>query len=209
MSFNFVAPIYDLLASLVFGRTLRLAQVALLRHLPQHVSVLLLGGGSGWLLEQVLTQCQPTQVLYLDASERMLALTRHRIRKHPQREVVTLRHGTEATLSANEQFAIILTPFVLDLFPAEILNRQLVPRIHKALAVNGYWLITDFVPTTVWWHRWLTSAMYRFFRLTAGVEARQLPNWSQLLSNYTNLTTLGEKAWWQGFIVSRLYQRAE
>lgn len=209
MSFNFIAPIYDLLASLVFGRTLRLAQGALLSHLPQHASVLLLGGGSGWLLEQVLTQCQPTQVLYLDASKRMLALTRQRIRKHPQRKLVTLRHGTEATLLANEQFAIILTPFVLDLFPAETLNKQLVPRLYKVLAVNGYWLITDFVPTTVWWQRWLTSAMYLFFRLTAGVEARLLPNWPQLLSNYTNLSTIRERTWWQGFIVSRLYQRAE
>ena len=209
MSFNFVAPFYDFLARLVFGQTLKNAQSTLLPHLPFHASILVIGGGSGWILEQVLTRCNPQFVLYLEASERMMAMAKQKTSQHPKRERVIFRCGTENDLQTDECFDVLITPFVLDLFPEEVLMSQLIPRLQNTLHPGGYWLVTDFVPTRIGWHKLLTRAMYGFFRLMAGVKARRLPNWPMYLSQYSTLTFLQVQTFWQGFICSRLYQRSK
>lgn len=209
MSFNFVAPFYDFLASLVFGQTLKKAQTALLPHLPKQASILIVGGGSGWILKQVLTQCNPQRALYLEASERMLAMSKKQVSQHPLRERVMFRCGTENDLQANEQFDVLLTPFVLDLFPDEVLINQTLPRLQNTLRPGGYWLITDFLPTRIWWQQWLVRAMYAFFGLTAGVKARHLPNWPAHIKQGSTFSFIQEKIFWQGFIGSYLYQRTK
>lgn len=209
MSFNFIAPFYDRLAALVFGQTLKKAQIALLSTLPQNASVLIVGGGTGWIVEEVLHQCNPRWIVYLEASEQMLRLTKQRLQQHPQGALVSLRHGTETALVPNEQFDVILTPFVLDLFPPQRLRGQFIPSVFNVLANGGYWLITDFVSTPVWWHRGLAWAMYAFFGTIAGVRAHKLPDWPALMTQYPTLTCRRSQTWWRGFITSHLYQRTE
>ncbi|MEZ4686196.1 MAG: hypothetical protein R3B47_09055 [Bacteroidia bacterium] len=53
MSFNRLAPVYDFLASLVFGNRIRQAQRWLLDFIPEGSSILILGGGTGWILEEL------------------------------------------------------------------------------------------------------------------------------------------------------------
>lgn len=181
MTFDRVAPYYDRLARFVFGRALEQAQVALTGQLPTGGRWLLLGGGTGWLLEQILHRCSPTEVLYIEASQPMLSQAEQRLRGHPHRSIVQFCHGTEASLHSDDRFDVILTPFVLDLFSEEWLDTHLIPRLLDTLRPTGYWLITDFVPTHVWWHRLLAKAMLSFFRLTAGVRISRLPDWPRLM----------------------------
>ncbi|MBT2557941.1 class I SAM-dependent methyltransferase [Hymenobacter sp. ISL-91] len=176
--FDYVAAFYDSLARLVYGRALQRAQqAALAAGLPAtgQPRVLVVGGGSGWVLGEVLSRCPGARILYLEASPRMLAHSRDWLaRHHPQADQVAFRLGTEAALEPAEQFDVLITFFLLDLFEPGRL-RQLVARLNTARAPDGTWLLADFGPPRHWWHRVLLRLMYSFFGLTTGISARQRP----------------------------------
>lgn len=175
--FDFIAPFYDTLARLVFGSTLRRAQQAALAGLPLGAPrVLIVGGGTGWILGDIWQRRPQAQVLYLEASTRMLAQALAWQQRHqPQRAgQVMFRLGTEAALAPTERFDAVLTFFFLDLFAPPELER-VVRRLHAARRPGAPWLLADFTPPTRWWHRGLLAVMYRFFRLTTGISASALP----------------------------------
>jgi trans-aconitate methyltransferase len=190
MTFDLVAPVYDALARLVFGRTLQRAQTALLGSvsLPNNgaVSILIVGGGTGFLLVDVLNRFPGCRVLYLEASGAMNRRTTRRLLRKPTPGAVPgtvdFRTGNETALGPGEQFDLILLPFILDLFTETTLNTKLLPRLLAATAPGGQWLVTDFVNSPVRYHRALLWVMFRFFRLAACIEARQLPDWQRLLT---------------------------
>ena len=181
-NFNWVAPIYDALSFVVFGRKLQQAQTVNLRQVPAGASILIVGGGTGWLLEQVVTQCQPSHILYLEASAAMLARSSRRMVEKALPGTVEFRLGNEFSLRSNDRFDVVMTPFVLDLFTEETLRTTFIPQLLNALKPRGLWLVTDFVSTRVWWQKALLWIMIRFFRLTAGIETRQLSDWQRLLA---------------------------
>ncbi len=182
MSFDRIAPYYDVLARLIFGRTLEQAQRTFVDQIPPAASVLIVGGGTGWVLEATLVNSRPGRVLYLETSAQMLARASRRMIRRAKPGSVEFRVGDETTLSPDERFDVLMTPFVLDLFTEQTLTTHLLPRLTAALKPGGQWLVTDFMPTGVWWQRVLLWAMIRFFRLTAGIEARHLADWPRLLA---------------------------
>jgi ubiquinone/menaquinone biosynthesis C-methylase UbiE len=180
--FNRIAPIYDALAFAVFGRGLQRAQAVFLNKISVDASVLIVGGGTGWLLEEVLRTCQPKRVLYLEASAQMLARASRRMVRHSVLGSVEFRVGTETSLKPAERFDVILTPFVLDLFTEKTLRARFIPQVLNTLNPGGLWLVTDFVQPRRSWQKLLLWIMIRFFRLTAGIETQTLANWQQLLA---------------------------
>ena len=173
--FDRVAWFYDALAALVFGPALRNTQRAALAGLPTgSPHVLILGGGTGWVLAEVLHRCPAATVLYLEASPRMLARARARLGPG-QVAQVEFRHGTQAAIAAGETFDAVLTFFVLDCIAAPELPDALA-RLHGALRPGGRWLLADFRPARRGWRRRLLAAMFWFFRLTTRLRARELPD---------------------------------
>ncbi|WBA42121.1 class I SAM-dependent methyltransferase [Hymenobacter canadensis] len=173
--FDRVAAFYDPLARLVYGRALQAAQqAALIAGLPAGTPrVLIIGGGTGWVLAEVLRLRPQAQVLYLEASPRMLARARRQVPADAAAHV-EFRLGTEAALDPSERFEVIVTFFLLDLFEPGRL-RQLVARLHHARQPSAPWLLADFAAPRIWWQRGLLTAMYGFFRATTGISARRLP----------------------------------
>ncbi len=191
MSFDLVAPVYDWLARLVFGYQLERAQSVWLDAAePAGATVLIVGGGTGFLLDALLADPtrRPARIVYLEASARMLQQASRRL-THPDRNArpligqVTFRLGDETTLWWGEQFDIVLLPFVLDLYPEAYLREQFIPRLQAVTYPGGQWLVADFVETPSWRHRLLRWTMFRFFRGLSGIPARQLPDWPQLLTD--------------------------
>ncbi|OIN59911.1 class I SAM-dependent methyltransferase [Arsenicibacter rosenii] len=209
MTFDRVAPVYDRLASLVFGNTLRQAQTALLYQLPADASILLIGGGTGWLLDELLRSHSPRRVVYLEASRKMLGIARDRVWQHPLAGRVYFQHGTEADLDIHERFDVILIPFVVDLFPTPLLRDTFLPRIYHALVPHGFCIITDFTPPTTWWQQGLSTTMYVFFKIMANVRPWKLPDWPKLLKQDMGFILRREKTFWNRFIVTHLYQRTQ
>lgn len=142
----------------------------------------MLGGGTGALLDAVLTQGQPGTILFVEASSAMLVKARRRVQHHPLFERVIFRHGTETSLLPGETFDVVILPFVLDVLPETALTQRFLPALLGVTAPGGCWLVTDFVPSPKVHHRLLLQTMYVFFGLVSGIEARQLPNWPHLLT---------------------------
>ena len=169
---------YDALAALVFGPALKQAQRAALGGLPAGAPrVLILGGGTGWVLLEVLRRRPQATVLYLEASPKMLARARARLaRAAPATAAqVEFRHGTQAALGPAERFDALVTFFVLDCFaPAELLGA--LTRLQAAQRPGAPWLLADFCYARRGWRRALLWLMYTFFRLTTGLRARALAN---------------------------------
>ncbi|MBC6988473.1 class I SAM-dependent methyltransferase [Hymenobacter sp. BT491] len=175
--FDRVATFYDPLARLVFGRALQQAQRAALAGLPPgSPNVLIIGGGSGWVLTEVLRRRPTARVVYLEAAPAMLDKSRRLMQQTLPGLLgqVKFRLGTENALLPTEQFDALITFFLLDLFEP-IRTRSLVHRLYEARNPSAPWLLADFYPPRWWWQRLLLSTMYQFFRLTTGISGRQLP----------------------------------
>lgn len=185
-SFSLVAPFYDQLSQMVFGRSLYRSQLVHLDLIPAGARVLLIGGGTGRILPALLQQTACREVVFLEASEKMLTKARELVAGHAQASRVVFRLGTEEDLEPGERFDVILTFFFLDLFSPALLE-GIARRLLGALAPGGWWLASDFVrPGGPRLRRagaaLLFSAMYLFFRLTCGLSATTLPDWQALLA---------------------------
>lgn len=210
--FHRVASFYDRLARLVYGDALEQAQRSLLPYLPPQGRVLVIGGGSGWILEQILLTEKKLDILYIDAAPAMLQRAEQvyaRFRK-PHHGSVSFRLGTEQTLQPNERFEVVITPFLLDLFPPRRLQ-QLMGTLAATLTPNGQWLFADFWPVQQpppFWQRLLIGGMYAFFGILSGVKAKQLPNYA------AHFKSLGfqdkhSKSFYSGMVQAKVFHRTK
>lgn len=176
--FDRVAWCYDALAGLVFGPALKKAQRAALAGLPPGaLHVLILGGGTGWVLTEVFRRRPQATVLYLEASPNMLARARARLGRECPQAVprVEFRHGTQDSLTPTDRFDAIITFFVLDCVEITDLPTALM-RLRMAQRPGAPWLLADFRPARRGWRRVLLTLMYTFFRLTTALRAQALPD---------------------------------
>jgi len=67
---------YDRLAGLVYGKELIKSQVYLLPYIPANAHVLVVGGGTGWILEE-LARVHPSglNITYAEIAPAMIALS--------------------------------------------------------------------------------------------------------------------------------------
>lgn len=200
-NFNFIAPLYDRLAGLVFGGSLRQAQSVYLSQIDTRAKVLILGGGTGWLLEILLAQQPGVEVDYIEASEEMLKSAMKRMADQPG---VNFIHGTEVDV-ASDGYGCIVTPFLLDVFEASRLN-EVISGLKNALSPEGMWICTDFRNTGIWWHRWLLWLMHRFFKLVSSLESSRLNDIDAALRS-AGLEKQSEALFKRGLIFSAVYRK--
>jgi tRNA (cmo5U34)-methyltransferase len=188
-SFSPVAPFYDRLSGLVFGSCVYQAQAVHLGLIPAGARVLLIGGGTGQILAALLQHTACREVVFLEASHKMLARARQAVAPLKEAGRVVFRLGTEEDIGPGEKFDVVLTFFFLDLFSPALLG-QITTRLSGALEKGGWWLASDFgYPQGSRLRKGaaalLFSSMYLFFRLTCGLSATRLPDWP------AHLTRLG------------------
>jgi len=200
--FDRIAPVYDLLVGIVFGKSIRNAQLYFLSDIPKRSNVLILGGGTGWLLEELLKVNPDCNVWYVEASRKMLERTQKKIATRPT-TCVHYIHGTEAFLPQDISFDAVITNFYFDLFSSVSLHKVL-NHIVKSMLPHAVLLISDFTNTNVWRHRILLMIMYRFFRLVSGIESTHLPDWQNQLK-HVGLGEVKSKLFYGGFIKSSVY----
>ena len=210
-SFSPVAGFYDALARLFFGSNLQKAQADNLINIPDKARILIIGGGSGWILQQVLQNTQNSSIVYLEASASMLHKTEklNKDLSHPNR--IEYRLGTEENIGNTEKFDIIITNFFLDLFSPIYLS-LLLDKLYRALAPNGKWLITDFVKPannniSKWWAPVLFKSMYLFFRVTCSISATALPDWENNLKTFS-LVKINSAYFYHGFIKTIAFRKS-
>jgi tRNA (cmo5U34)-methyltransferase len=208
--FDWVAPFYDSLATLVFGSAIRQSQTVFLHNIPTQASILVIGGGTGWILPELLTQTSPDRVLYLEASQKMLNLARQEVQDLDKVASIEFRLGTEKDIRPEEKFDVVISHFFLDLFtPVQL--KEIIQILTDRLRPGGFWLVADFVSATgsgirPVWTQFLIKSMYAFFRVFSGISAHTLPNWQNILSSYT-LVPQKSAYFYHRMIKSVLYQK--
>lgn len=203
-AFDRIAPFYDRIAELVFGQTIKDAQRTYLDNVRLASRILIIGGGTGWILRDVLLVNKVAQIVYLEASGRMIDLAQAVITE-PDRRRVSFVHGTEELLEYEQPFDAVIANFYLDLFPPGELQ-SVVDRLRRSVAEGGQLVCTDFVSETPW-QRALLKIMYGFFRIAAGLHTKQLGTWQAALvaGGFSEANT---RAFWRGFIRSALYLKS-
>jgi tRNA (cmo5U34)-methyltransferase len=179
-NFDRVAKFYDALARIVFGRSMFNAQTFYLREISADAKVLIIGGGTGWLLNELTKINVTCTIWYIESSEMMLELSRHTA-KHAKQEIQFIL-GTEASIPSDIQYDVVITNFFLDLFPTASCDR-IIGKIRHSLHRDSQWIMTDFENLT-WWHAAMLRAMYIFFKLASAIEASQLPPFESLFIKY-------------------------
>jgi ubiquinone/menaquinone biosynthesis C-methylase UbiE len=199
--FNRIASVYDALASLVFGKKLIKSQHHFLHVIPDDATVLIVGGGSGELLQTLLQQKPQCQIVYVDASERMVELARQRVRNAAR---VAFLCGTENVEMPVPAFTVVITNFYLDLFTQQSLA-GIIRRLRSLLVPGGLWFVTDFVKPTKLYQKLLLKGMYLFFRMVSNIEASRISDWQEMLGT-AGLSCQGEKTFYHGMIKSIVFR---
>jgi tRNA (cmo5U34)-methyltransferase len=202
--FDSVAKIYDVLNKFVFGKRMVDAQTFFLPEVPKHAKVLILGGGTGWLLRELVKRNATCEIWYIEASSTMLELSKKVTDNAKQR--IHYIHGTQSSIPENISYDIVITNFFLDLF-SERSCEEVIKKIGASLHPPCRWIVTEF-ENTYWWHRLLLKIMYLFFRVTSNVEASKLPDWKVLIYKQ-NLVESKSALFYGAFIKSTLFSIPE
>jgi ubiquinone/menaquinone biosynthesis C-methylase UbiE len=200
-NFNLIAPFYDALAKLVFSNKLKSAQCHYLHLIPQDSKVLILGGGTGWILDEIFKTGFRGRVTYVEASTKMIKMTEKRLQPDWN---VTLICGTERAIPQGF-YDVIITNFFLDVFQADKL-RKVMATLSDRLLPHGLWLCTDFRHTNKLKHKLIIWSMLQFFRLTTQLEASQLLDLA-IYFKALLLHRIEHATFSRGLIFSRVYQK--
>jgi ubiquinone/menaquinone biosynthesis C-methylase UbiE len=195
---------YDRLARFVYGKALVNAQVYLLKHIPANSTILIVGGGTGWVLEE-LTKIHPSGliIIYVEVAPSMMAQSQKR---YTGSNEITFINDAVENIDLPPDFNVVITPFLLDNFTEVNLNKIFI-HIHKALKKEGLWLNASFQLKGKWWHWILLKAMFAFFKVMCGIEALKLPPVNDLFVR-NNYWTLHKKEFYGHFIGSKVYRKS-
>ncbi|RKR81444.1 methyltransferase family protein [Mucilaginibacter gracilis] len=202
-NYDNAAFFYDKLSRLVYGKALINAQLYLLKFVPPNSSVLIVGGGTGWILDELSAiHYSGLAITYVEVSAKMTALAQKR--NTGLNKVVFINDAIENTPTA-ETFDVVITPFLFDNFTEETLEK-VFQHIHSQLKPKGLWLCTDFKLTGPLWQKLLLKSMYVFFKILCGIETLKLPAIDKQFSKH-GYKTIAAKTFYGKFIMSTIYQR--
>ena len=180
MSFDAIAPWYRTLERIAFGNDLQRCRVACLGEISPPCRALIVGEGNGRFLCELLRIYPGVEVDCIDASSGMLELARKRLERelpeHAHR-VLFLHRDFPSWPAPENHYDLLVTHFFLDCF-AELRLAAIIEKLARAATDKAHWLLADFCVPENGFSRlrsraWL-AVMYRFFRVTAGIEAREL-----------------------------------
>jgi len=201
-NYNKSAWFYDTLARLVYGKALVNAQVYLLKHIPANTNILIVGGGTGWILEE-LAQIHSTglKITYVEIAPNMMELSKKRNTGNNQ--VIFINEAIE-DVNLSPDFDIAFTPFLLDNFTNENLNK-IFHSIAVLLKPNALWLNASFQLTGKWWQMIMLQTMFIFFKITCGIEASKLPAINKVFE-YENFKLVEQQSFFGDFIGAKVYK---
>jgi len=173
-NYDKIASQYDTLSRLVFGKSQVNAQLNQLKYIPENSSILIVGGGTGWILEEISkVYASGLKITYVEISAKMIALSKAR---DVENNTVKFENIAVEEFNSEELFDVILTPFLFDNFNA-LRAENVFNQLHSMLNKPGLWLLVDFTLNDnkgKWWKWLLLKSMYLFFRLLKIVETNQL-----------------------------------
>lgn len=202
-NFNNAAWFYDRLSRLVYGKAIINAQLYLIKHIKPGSNILIVGGGTGWILEE-LSKIYPSglQITYVEVAAGMMALSQKRNTANNQVNFIT---DVIERVNLIADFDVAITPFLFDNFTEDTLQ-TVFKQIQSVLKLGSLWLNCDFQLTGKWWQLFLLQSMFIFFRLLCGIEAKKLPQIEACFDEY-DYSVIDTKTLFGDFIVARVYKK--
>ena len=207
-NFNYIAPFYDTLCQLVFGQRVKNAQIESLKFIPANSTILIAGGGTGWILDEI-NKIYPSglTITYIDISSKMIQLSKKR---NPCSNTIQfINYSIENINLTGRNFDVIITPFFLDCF-SQISVQFIFKKLDKTMQINGLWLNIDFCLLKKQprlqhsRQRTILRTMYAFFRLVCHIEATMLPSVDIFFANYS---LIKRKMYCNNFITMQVFQK--
>jgi len=203
-NYDRIASSYDRLSRLVFFHAQTDAQKDQLPFIPPASKILIVGGGTGWILEAI-AKVNPSglNITFIDISANMVALAR---KVDAGDNKVLFLQGAIEDQEFEHPFDLVITAFLFDNF-AGTRAEQVFEKLHGLLNPGGLWLFSDFSETSTRpWQSVLLKLMYAFFRQIAQVEANTLFNTKQLFQEHGYRQVFHKQYYWK-FIESSIYEK--
>ncbi len=201
MSFDRVARPYRWLEYLTFGPALTRCRRAALPWAAGAQRALLLGDGDGRFTAALLRSRPALTVDSIDGSAVMLRLAAARARAFGRR--ARFYHADalalDTILKPGARYDFVATHFFLDcLDTAQV--AALVQRLLPRLAPEARWILSEFAaPNQA--ARVVVRLLYLAFRVAAGLEVQQLPDYEAALSD-AGFQCLERRRWLGGLLVT-------
>jgi ubiquinone/menaquinone biosynthesis C-methylase UbiE len=204
-NYNSTSLFYDRLSSLLFGNALINAQVYLLKYIPPGSSVIIVGGGTGWILEEI-AKVHPSglTITYVEISEKMM---RKSMKRFTGKNTIHFVKDDIKKVIAKTPYDVVITPFFFDNFSQKNAE-DIFKHIHNLVKPGGIWLYCDFQLTGKWWQMVLLKCMLIFFRIMCNMEADSLPNTITLFS-FCGYTPVAQETFFSDFVISMAYQSSQ
>lgn len=205
-NYDKIANQYDNLSRLVFGKAQVNAQINQLKYLPGNSSILLVGGGTGWILEEISKlYASGLKITYVEISAKMIALSKARNTRNNSVDFVNIAIENFKT---DISFDVILTPFLFDNFNGSKAV-SVFKKLGRMLNEQGIWFLVDFslnVKNGRWWKWLMLKSMYLFFKLIRIVEASKLIDMSPYFLK-DNYQILEEQFYYGSFIKASVFKK--
>jgi ubiquinone/menaquinone biosynthesis C-methylase UbiE len=193
-----IARVYGPIKKLVFQNRLARATSHHLDLIEKGEKILILGGGSGEILNLMPLN---VDITYLEKSKAMI----HLARKY-SRSYMTFVQQDFLQYDESELFEWVVCPFFLDVFDLEHLKKVL-EKIASLVSKEGKLIVIDFNSGN-WFQNIFIRSMYLFFRITTNIQTKKL------LDIHQNVLDLGfeqnkKQLFSNGLIFSRIYSKRE
>jgi ubiquinone/menaquinone biosynthesis C-methylase UbiE len=205
-NYDRTAGFYDFLSRSVFFHAQLKAQTEQLTYIPAGSKVLIVGGGTGWILEEMAkVHAQGLHITYLEISAKMIDQAKKR--NTGNNEVRYFRCAIE-DYTGTAQYDVIQTAFLFDNFAPNRVD-QVFSKLDKLLKPAGLWLFSDFNPNPESgkiWQGILLNIMYFFFRYIANVEAKNLTDTGPWF-NKKGYMPIEQRHYYKHFIKAIIFQK--
>lgn len=165
---------YDHLSQIIYFGRIQRAQAFGLESIQPKSKVLIVGGGTGLILEHIARlDIQRLQIDYVEASPAMIDMARKRV--YGANEINFIASAWP-DVDAAVEYDVIITQFFLDSFQDSQFD-SIFSSLDECLKTDGFWIVADFQLSKGikrLWQQSMLVLMYLFFKFTVGISASRL-----------------------------------
>jgi Methyltransferase domain len=188
MNCDGIAPYYEFLEHLSFGKRLEQRRFAFLGEARTSQSAIVCGGGDGRFLARLLRMNSRLEVDFIELSLKMVELAERRVASMGQSFRERVRFCTGDVRECEPRlggYDLIVTHFFLDCF-SESEVASVVSRLALWAKPGALWLVSDFREAEGAigriWTRSVIRGLYLAFRFATGLKVTRLPDYVRAVS---------------------------
>lgn len=202
-NYRFLAPFYDRLAGVFLGKAYKNSQFIFIDSINKGDSILILGGGTGENLNEILKRTGTSgELCFVEASPSMMAKAKNRV-KEEEKPKVQFCCTADFNSIPKRKFDLVITQYFLDVLRDVDLER-LFEEIGRRAKPGTRWLFVDFFPEKS--KRGLIKMMLFSFRYLASHPRKDLPDYGLYFEKY-GWDLKGDCQLQKGFIQVREYKK--